>query len=304
MNTGLQDTLKFNGIDVIESIPTGEAQTGTDLFESVIQPHAFPAEPTIHCRLHVIQHPGELLGVLSDIERRTKIDGIYPVVHIEAHGSKQGLRLSDGSRLGWLDLLDALTSINVACRLNLLVVMSACWGADVVRVVHPAHRAPFWGTVGPSRSVSASTLLASYSVFYRTYLTTFDGRAAIMAMRSAQEPESRAMALRSSEVYFRLIFFRYIREHSSGKLMQERIDRILSWIFEDDPTAVGRADEIREWARATILDHKTHFERYKREFFMFDLYPELEDRFSLTYEDGPPWDIHTLGDATSRSDGA
>jgi hypothetical protein len=284
----LQDVLRFNGIDIIESIPDGELRTGRDLYESVVAPLAFNASPELKARFHEIETADDLLGVLADVQHRAETQGIYPILHIEAHGSSLGLGLRSGG-VTWMDLLEALTAINTACRLNLLVAMSACWGADITRILHPVHPAPFWGTVGPSKEMDAGPLYGSFAAFYRSYLTAFDGKAAIDAMRTAALPQSAFMAFRSAEIMFRHVFFRYIERHSSGEPLEARVRKIIGWIIDYDPSAEENRGEVEQWLRGRILDHEVHFERYKAAYFMYDQFPENRTRFNPLYAEGPPW---------------
>ena len=275
-----------------------QLKTGTELYESVIAPLSYGAVPIVQARHHAIGDRAHLFEVLEDIRERCINQGIYPIVHIEAHGNRYGLRLASAERVEWLELLDALTGINRACELNLLVAMSACWGADISRILHPNHPAPFWGTVGPAEKIKAGALLDSFSAFYRSYLTDFDGKKAIDAMRGADPNESRKMGFRNAEVMFRQIFFEFIARYSHGARLQERIGRVYGWISEYDPGVSKRETEVRAWIEQRLLEHRVHFERYKIEYFMYELFPKNKTRFDPQYEDGPPWSTEAVPDST------
>ena len=292
----IEDVVRFNAIEVVESLPAGEMQTGTDLFEAVIQPLAFPIDPPIHVRLQTAANSLEFFEALDRIRDDTLAHRRSPILHIEAHGGSDGLLLASGERVVWMDLLQHVTEINVASKLNLVLAMSACFGADVARLMHPAHRAPFWSTVGAASSISAGALFAAFSAFYRTYLTLFDGGEAVFAMRAAQTPETERMAFRVAEIWFRLIFFDYVRTQSDGQALADRVDRLFEAIAEEHPDAREREADVRAWIRTNTLDHEVHFERFRETFFMVDLYPENRERFPVRFEDGPPWALGRQGD--------
>jgi hypothetical protein len=161
----------------------------------------------------------------------------------------------------------------------------------VSKLLHPAHPAPFWGAIGPSTSINAGPLYDALCAFYRSLLTDFDGAKAIDAMGSANPPQSERMAFRSAEIMFRLIFFRFIAEYSSGERLQQRINRLMVFIIEADPAALDNRAEVEAWLAARILEHEAHFERYKSTFFLYDRYPENRERFKPLLSDGPPWPV-------------
>mgnify|MGYP003394389138 CR=1 FL=1 len=297
----LDHRIRFNTIDVIESIPDDEQRTGLDLFENVIAPLSARSSPRILVRFHEVETTADLLVALADVRHRAEQFNHHPILHIEAHGSPHGLGLRSGS-IAWLDLLEELTAINAATRLNLLVAMSSCWGADISKLVHPAHPAPFWGAIGPHTSIDAGPLYDSFCAYYRSLLTDFDGAKALDAMRSASLPQSERMAFRPAEIFFRLIFFRFIAEYSSGERLQARISRLMGFIIEADPSALDNRAEVEAWLAARILEHEVHFERYKATFFMYDRYPENRERFKPLLADGPPWPVVDQVTAHAASD--
>ena len=57
-----------------------------------------------------------------------------PIVHISAHGSDDGIGLTDGTLVSWRNLREMLKPINAALDGNLLLCMSACHGAAACRM--------------------------------------------------------------------------------------------------------------------------------------------------------------------------
>ena len=284
----LEDTVKFNGIEVIESVEDGDLRTGRNVFESVIEPTAAQLIPPLVPRFHPVEGRSELFEVLADIQSRAENQNTYPLLQLDAHGSARGLKLRNGDRVEWGHLFDLFTAINVATRLNLVVVMSSCFGAHVAGLVHPPKRAPFWGAIGPRAEIRSDALESALRAYYEVFLRDFDGMAAFHAMRAASPPGSEAFGLYPAELLFRMRFHEHVRDNSEGGVLQRRMDRLWEIALSKDPAAADDEEGRREWIKKWILNHPYHFERIKAEFFMHDLFPENVTRFDPQYEDGPP----------------
>jgi len=57
----------------------------------------------------------------------------YPILHLSAHGGKEGIQLSSGEVLTWAKLKDLLIPINESFRGELLLCMSSCEGYSACR---------------------------------------------------------------------------------------------------------------------------------------------------------------------------
>src|SRR5919106_108056 len=113
----------FYRIYIFQSLPAGELRTGFHLLQFLkdlpgTNGHLAYAEPATLT---------DLARELGTIREQLKATGQIPLIHIEAHGSPNGLELADGF-LPWSVLKEMLTEINILCHLNLLSVISACYG--------------------------------------------------------------------------------------------------------------------------------------------------------------------------------
>ena len=90
------------------------------------------------------------LNRLASIVADVRASGRAPIIHIETHGTSDetGLVLSSGEFVPWSALKGLLTTINITCRLNLLVVLAACNGWGLLEIVQATDRAPLWGIWG------------------------------------------------------------------------------------------------------------------------------------------------------------
>ena len=83
----------------------------------------------------------EFLERLQLFEEEFRATKRRPVLHIETHGSEEGIGVSDEEELLWPELMEALILFNRATRLNLVVVLAACHGAWAVKMLQPDRRA-------------------------------------------------------------------------------------------------------------------------------------------------------------------
>src|SRR3972149_5844214 len=111
--------LYFNTVHVIESLKPGDSHTGRQLFED-LEPLAVANTPAVAAHFWPVRTREELLGLLRSIAEHSRTQGRWPVLHIETHGSPEGIHVSSGECLTWLDLKPELTAITEISQLNLL----------------------------------------------------------------------------------------------------------------------------------------------------------------------------------------
>ena len=162
--------IRFNTIEIIESVALGDGyagRTGHRLFE-VIQPLGLTSTPKVDVRYTPVSGKDEFFERLDWIVRDAKTNGHKPIIHIEAHGCRDGLTLGSGDSVPWSELRKHFTEINQITRVNLIVLLSACDGAQLVQLLQPEDRAPFRLLIGPRRIITAGELEDGCTAFYRT----------------------------------------------------------------------------------------------------------------------------------------
>ena len=179
---------------------------------------------------------------------------MIPVLHLEAHGSEDGLAGPDGSGgqdvLRWDELTGPLQRLNLATRCNLIVVVAACTGFAAIKALTRGPRAPAVALVGPDAEAFARDLLEGTKEFYRRFQDKNAGLRRIVESASQQagrttfEPEP-----------FAALFYEAFVE---GIIISMRSNEMQ--LMQVLPTISQR-----------IWD----------EMFMIDLYPENRARFGL-----------------------
>jgi hypothetical protein len=92
-----------------------------------------------------------------------------PIIHISAHGSQQGLQLTDTTIIPWVELKQLLLPLNEALKGNLILCMSSCEGAAACQMAMTQEEKeayPFFGVVGHSKTPTWSDTAVGYAAFY------------------------------------------------------------------------------------------------------------------------------------------
>lgn len=285
-------TLTVDRVHVIESLPPDEQtwslRTGARLAEEL---HDVLASTPEVPHLHVVRTSVELHAVLRGLVAEAE-GGHFPLLHFETHGAERppgrittsvGLVLGSGEVFAWRQLAPYLTAINEATRLRLVVFMSACYGADVATLIQPLKRAPARVLLGPMRPITVGEIDKATVVFYRTLFRERNGIAAWEAMNAALQPGRDTFYAFTAEQMFLDILVSYFNELTTEPQIAARVEGMLAPLALAGVSPAELAGR-RIAMRARMRDRKGIFDESYRTFFFVDKYPEIADRFRMTYE--------------------
>jgi hypothetical protein len=113
--------------------------------------------------------------------------GLVPILHLSAHGGTNGIRLSNGSDVGWEALQALIEPINRSLGNGLLLCMSACEGYHACQMAMRTddESQPYWGMVGHYGKPTWSDTAVAYSAFYHLLSKGFVFEDAVDGMRAA-----------------------------------------------------------------------------------------------------------------------
>lgn len=158
-------TFKYR-IIVIESLNENndDSLTGSHLFQNVLQrlPSKFP---NIVPSLYTVHSLEELQNTLDQINSVVNNDEIV-LLHIEAHGSEEGITLYDGYTISWLDFYNLIRPINVKISNRLILNLALCEGISLLGNIDIHKRAPFSIAFFFSRKIYQNEVLRSMVQFY------------------------------------------------------------------------------------------------------------------------------------------
>ena len=204
----------FDIVHIIETLRPGDCRTGQQLFED-LDPIISRATRQVTPRFSPVRSRAEFLELLGSIAEDARLHSHSPILHIEAHGSSSGIQTSSGECLTWTEFKAELTTINEISGLNLLVILAACDGANMVSIIQPVDRAPVRALIGPKRSVSAGEIERASLAFYRTLFDAGDVRTAWRAMNDAVAPDRLTFAVFTAEHMFRYVMHHYLKLRSA-----------------------------------------------------------------------------------------
>lgn len=259
----------FNQILIVDSLPEGQLNTAARLFADA-RDWARVIGDVPHIASVRVPSSGAFLDLLARLAQQASRDAYVPLLHIECHGEEEGLEFADGSRLTWDDMKPAFVALNVASRLNLITVVAACHGSAIASFVRAEHRAPFWAFLAPKRHISAGNLETALSAFYQALMMTRSSEQAMGALRATQAGNEFWQL--SAQTIYRLIVEGYAERHLTDEAVGHRAEHLRAQAAEHG--AIWSQAQIE-----TMIRDPGIFERFHREFFMIDLYPEHGERF-------------------------
>ena len=267
---------------VIESLRPSDTKTGEQLYRAVIRPEG--AKRGLRASFETVRAKSEFFEHLRILTDDCRANHHSPILHIECHGSADGLEIG-GEFVGWREIKPYLMDLNVVSELNLLVCLAACSGANLVKVLSPIDRAPVWGLVGPKRRRTDRQLLRDYSAFYRLFISTQDGRAALEKLNHGPPSPAWAYAFAPAEWFFKRIYAEYLKVHASAAALGEREERIIAKVQVARRYSASELAKVRADIRRRLADQEPFFQNFYRRFFMTDLLPGNALRFPIAFSD-------------------
>ena len=277
----LEAVIKSTKIWVIEWLPTSDKRTGRLLHEWMQE-----------------RRPGwsnysecaSKLEVVSSIERATNLaknSRTIPVLHLEAHGDKNGLGLrgpdANGGMelLSWDELTEPLQRLNLETRCNLIVVVAACIGFAGIQALVRGPRAPAIALVGPDALINDTSLLYGTKEIYRRWMDN-DPRLDEIAISASREAGTVSFEWEP----FAVLAYDALAERLIFSMRQDQqrmqVNRIRQRMLEEN-----------KWSTAEIEDRQllsqslqtTLIQQLWDKMFMIDLYPENRERFEVNWSE-------------------
>jgi hypothetical protein len=278
--------LVFSKIHIIEWLwnihpDTGkpERRTGGELYEEVRGMIAEAKSP-IQVILHRVSSRSSFLKRLKRIEQDFATSRRIPLLHIETHGGDAGIGLGDDS-VGWPELMQALTPLNLATGCWLSVFLVACEGARGTEMTQVMRRAPFYAILGPKREVYPNEVLRGLRAFYRKVIVETDGLKAVTYLNATIDPDEGTFQIFNCEQLFRNIWGWYLDGTTVDEIMGPLFEQRLAERNAERPMNDAEVTELREYVEKYVRDYHPRFEESRKHFFMIDRFPSNNARFNL-----------------------
>jgi hypothetical protein len=273
----MEDDIRFNCILVAESLPADEPQTGRILhgyIKGILDDLEMPVQAS-HVAIGGVNDFSRLIDGLT--VQATQV-GLLPILHIEAHGSENaGLVFADESLLSWPAFCEMITPLNRATRLKLVVVVAACYGADLLSGVRLSKAAPCFAFIAPTREIDVGEVMGRFRDLYRAMLTTLDAQRTFDAMNS-QRLESGVLVPQTAQHWFELLMRKYLREQVTPKYLKEMAMRQYL-----TARSLGDSVDMRALKREFRRELPNVIRTYFSEYFMLNV-PGNKDRFAPVWK--------------------
>jgi hypothetical protein len=273
--------MKFNKIYIIQYLGESEYKTGQRLYEDLLQ-WAPIKDKRYSVDFKSISNKEELFQRFGFIAEESRQKNILPILHLECHGCKDGLRLSNNELVNWEELRGKLTKINIYCRNNLLLVLAACQGGYIIELLSPECRAPFAGVIAPEKERTSGQIEKDFKSFYKEFLNSFDGNKAIEMLNKDGLIDSSYIFV-GCDYIFGKVFREYFNKLCKGKTFERRIENLVTQAINSWLVDLSKLSIVRKYLKNYLKNPEISFDRLKNNFFMLDLYPENIDRFNIKF---------------------
>lgn len=187
MNTPNTEIKRW-GIVVIQSIPKDQLQTGTQLYEDLLRYKPI-MDGNIFCELINVVDRNDFEIALSHILSILE-EGDVLTIHIEAHGSVDGIALSSGEIVEWKDFYDLIRPINIALGHLLFIVMAMCSSIAMISKISLEERAPYRAFICTTREMFPNELYEGFLSFYEKFCNLLDVFRAMTALQNEIHDEN------------------------------------------------------------------------------------------------------------------
>jgi len=285
----------FNKIFVIESLREEDTKTGRDLYYKYLKLKVEQIGE-LEAELVTPKTKQEFIDFLERVSTEVQTTDLLPMLHFEIHGSPEGLELGSGEFIRWMDMYAILVGINTHIGNNLLITLAVCKGNYLARIVNPTKRAPVLGLIGIWKKGWGYDMAVSFREFYDELLSSFDddkasfdGDKAVEKLNEANPDKRYKYIFYSCQRIFRMASKEYFAKNFTPESLKERTENRFERVKEL-PRYKGMAPRAikRRYKKELLKGRRPMFEKHKKTFFMYDIYPDNKNRFIVRFEDVMP----------------
>jgi hypothetical protein len=285
----LDAALQVGRVFIVEWLRAGDQKTGWQLFD-VLQPVGLMSTPDVLVSFTRVNNRVEFVDYLRSLQGVVGTDNRVPLLHVDAHGSDDGLGTGDDDEVLWPEMMELLTPLNERTGLRLSVVLAACHGLWGLKMAQPATRAAFLALLGPNREITNGETSRGFLAFYQSLFATRKISAALRAMNDAVDPNTPVFQLVDAEMLFKDVWAHFVETLCRGDALERRIDAVVVKGVHRSKVEKGgmwahEVERLRVLARRELEAVEQQFVHYRRQFFFIDLFPDNDRRFPITLQD-------------------
>lgn len=270
------DDIRFNSIVIAESLAQGEVKTGTFLhgrLQSLLDD--LPMVP-VHVFHEQLDGAEAFRKLVHEISTKVVTAGMLPILHIETHGSQEdGLWFADESCIGWEEFCDLITPLNRVMEFRLTVVISACFGADILTGVRLNRPAPCFAFIAPTEEINPAEAMGRFRDMYTVMLKTLNASETFDAMTRDKLTQG-ALIPQTAQNWFEMLMSEYLSDHTTPKAIKDFALRQ----FINERSSGNSVATMRAFKRLFKVRLPGLVEDYFETFFMLREVPGNRRRFA------------------------
>lgn len=284
----------FNKIFILESLTPNELQTGTELEKRINQ---WAPQQGIDCQVvlfpvHSMQE-WEIAwnGIYTSIEKMCNL----PIIHLEMHGNKNNIGIDSGTN-GTISLTEVFKKIqkaNVLSQNSIFLSLAVCMGLNIIRSLKVYEPMPFCGVLGSLETLQNDELLENYTIFYKSFLKTLSLDKAEQAMKDAGVNADKYELFKPEQVFMNS-YLGYLETYKTDQQIREKAVEAACSADIVFNNAEEKQHFIRDYKCTLLLTENKEYQRAVDTFFMFNLYPNNRERFTI------PQDIYNFKDFVAK----
>ena len=181
----------------------------------------------------------DLYEMLDGLAERARL-GARPMIHLDMHGSKEGLAIAATGELApWTSVVPKLQAINLATKGNLCVVAGVCYALHAIKQIKISEPCAIHMLIAPEDVVYVGFLEDETVKFYQEVFSSGHVEKAHKEHLSAQ------LKVFYSEKLLAVALTRYIRDSCLGKGGARRRERLLTEILSNQPNTPENRKRLR-----------------------------------------------------------
>lgn len=232
-----EGNIYFTKIIIIQSLPSGERKTGTEIHDDTISRRAWN-DPNLITEIIEVESKDELIILLDSIKQETKEKKTLPFIHFETHGTKNGISLKSDEEVTWKEIITILSDINIYSLNNLFVSVSSCWGGNIQFEITIEKPCPFRGFIGPMDQIYPSDLHTTFTIFFNELLITNDFEKAINQLNTHNKSGVKFHHY-NSESFFEVVIQNHRNEYDDNlERHDDRIQKITNELWDKSSQVV------------------------------------------------------------------
>ncbi|MDQ7057525.1 MAG: hypothetical protein Q9N62_03390 [Ghiorsea sp.] len=265
-----------NAFFIVDVVPEGELQTGIsidDILSDKISYEKRLQKYNITCERKKVLNECELFKFLKSIQCKTKRGDVYPYIHIEGHGSEEGLVMLNGSLVSWVKIFSSLREINILCKNNLFLSSGACKSAHAFKAAEISKEVPIYGLLAPEQEISAGEVVDGFSAFFKAWLSQGLEKG---IKEFSSSVDGKNFSLIFAQTLFERAAYKYLKDQCSGKGKAIRTEKLLSQLMKNKDIPITEARKLVK--KELKRPQAPYLQNFYNKFMMVSHYPELDNR--------------------------